>query len=292
MEITRAVITAAGPDQRDLPLQRLVDLDGVNKTCLQIVLEETVDAGVEEVCLIVAPGDAEAYRAAAGPEAARLRFIEQKSPRGYGHALLLAADFVDGKPFLHLVGDHLYLARGRERCARQLVRLAGNENCTVSAVQSTRESNLPYFGAIGGRRLPHRDDLYEVESVREKPTPTEAEHHLLVPGLRNGHYLCLFGMHVLSATILEILTRHHQELPAGVSLQLSPALSELATLERYLALQISGSRYNIGMKYGLLFAQLALGLAGRDRDEILSNLVEILANRESIPTRATEAPAP
>lgn len=281
MEIKRAVITAAAPAQRDLPLQRVVDLDGRERTCLHVVLEETLDAGVEQIAVVVCPGDAERYRDAAGPAASHLTFIEQSDPRGYGDALLRAADFTGDQPFLHLVSDHLYVAADSQRCARQLVDLARRESCAVSAVQPTRENLLPYFGVVGGQRLANRERLYEVERVVEKPTPTEAEHDLIVPGLRAGHYLCLFGMHVLTPAVMQILEAQRRDLQDGRTMQLSPALSQLAGLERYLALQLRGKRYNIGVKYGLLYAQLALGLAGRDRDEILSRLVEMLAREES-----------
>ena len=39
-----------------------------------------------------------------------------------------------------------------------------------------------------------------IDKVIEKPTPTIAEQKLIIPGLRAGHYLCFFGMHVLSPT--------------------------------------------------------------------------------------------
>src|SRR4051812_21032173 len=110
MDIRKAVITAAGRGQRALPLQTLVDRDGVEKKALQIVLEEVVSTGVEEICLVVVPGDQAAYRGAAGDHAARLHFVEQAEPRGYGHALALARDFTADRPFLHLVSDHLYLS--------------------------------------------------------------------------------------------------------------------------------------------------------------------------------------
>ena len=83
--------------------------------------------------------------------------------------------------------------------------MAEAESCAVSAVQATREHLLPHYGAVGGRRVPGRRDLYTVETVIEKPTPTEAELRLVVPGLRAGHYLCFFGMHVPTPAVLEIL---------------------------------------------------------------------------------------
>ncbi len=60
---------------------------------------------------------------------------------------------------------------------------------------------------------------------------------------------------------------------------LSPALAQLAQRERYLALELDGTRYNIGVKYGMFVAQLALALSGSDREEILAKLVELLAAR-------------
>jgi UTP--glucose-1-phosphate uridylyltransferase len=276
MNIRKAVITAGGRDQRSLPLQTLVDRDGVEKTALQIILEEVVVAGVDRVCLVIVPGDQDAYAKAAGEHAGRLHFVEQREPRGYGHALSLARDFTAGEPFLHLVGDHLYLSRGPARCAQQVVERARSERCAVSAVQPTREHMLPYYGTVGGRRVPRHSDLYEVENVLEKPTPSVAEQKLVVPGLRAGHYLCYFGIHVFTATVLELLDVAARS-AGDRSIQLSPVLAELASSERYLALDVQGTRFNIGVKYGLLTAQLALALDGADRENVLAQLVELLA---------------
>ncbi len=278
MQVLKAVITAAGPDQERLPLQRFVDLDGSEKSALQIVMEEVLAAGVEQIGLVIRPGDQPLYREAAGDNANLVHWIEQPEPRGYGEALYRAAAFVGDDPFVHLVSDHLYISHQPQRCARQLVRTAQATGTAVSAVQPTREAMLPYYGAVGGRLLAGRADLYEVEQVLEKPTPTQAEQQLIVPGLRASHYLCLFGMHVLTPTVMEILgslVRQASEEPV----MLSPALQILAGRERYLALILEGARYNIGVKYGSLIAQLALTLNGADREEVLAQLVELLAAR-------------
>ena len=281
MDIKKAIITAAGKAQRTLPLQTLVDRDGLPKTALSILIEEIIAAGIEDICLVIAPGDQEAYRSAAGTHAERLQFVEQTEPRGYGHAVLCAREFVGAQPFLLLVGDHLYVSGMQKRCAQQLVEIAGAENCAVSAVQATHESKLPYYGAVGGQLVAGRKGLYEIFQVLEKPTPTEAEQRLIVPGLRAGNYLCFFGMHVLTPTLMEILATDIAAASAERrSAQLTPALSRLAQRERYLASELHGRRYDVGAKYGLLTAQLALALDGRDRDEVLSGLVELLARRE------------
>ena len=274
MNVRKAVITAAGRNQRGLPLQTLVDRDGVEKKALEIILEEAVAAGAEEVCIVVAPGDEPAYREAAGSHGPRLQLLIQPAPKGYAHAVLQAREFVAGQPFLHLVGDHLYLSRADARAAKQVVDVAKAERCAVSAVQVTRESMLPYYGAVGGRRVPQRSDLYDVTAVLEKPTPSEAEQTLAVSGVRAGFYLCFFGIHVLTPAVMDHLAAALEKTPTG--LPLSAVLANLAKGERYLALEVQGTRYNIGVKYGLLSAQLALGLSGVDRDKILTQMVDLL----------------
>ncbi len=275
MDIKKAIITAAGKSQRTLPLQTLVDRDGSQKTALAIIVEEVLKAGIDEICVVVSPGDQNAYRVAAGPHAPRIQFVEQNAPLGYGHAVYSAHNFTGDAPFLLLVGDHLYVSRAEKNCAQQLVEAARAESCAVSAVQATHESKLPFYGAVGGHLVPGRQHLYQIENVLEKPTPTEAEQKLIVPGLRAGRYLCFFGMHVLTPAIMQRLGELVGSSKNGVAL--SPALNELAGKERYLALELQGRRYDIGLKYGLLTAQLALAFGGKDRDEVMSNLVEMLA---------------
>lgn len=290
MKISKAVITAAGRRQRTLPLQTLIDRDGIEKSVLTILIEEIVRAGINDICVVVQPGDERAYTEVAGEYAgaigARLHFVHQAEALGYGHAIYCARPFIGQEAFLHLVGDHLYVNRSETACAQHLVEVASKEACTVSAVQATRESLLPYYGAVGGRRIAGTVDLYQVETVIEKPTPTEAEQHLIVSGLRAGYYLCFFGMHVLMPTVFDIL---ETQLAAAVQnagnvkaegIALTSALAELAKREQYLALEKYDSRYDVGVKYGLLTAQLALALSGSDRDEVLAKLLALLAQRE------------
>ena len=97
---------------------------------------------------------------------------------------------------------------------------------------------------------------------------------------RAGYYLCFFGMHVLTPAVQRILG----ELLAAAkgseaSVNFRAAVARLATHERYLACELEGRRYDFGVKYGLLTAQLALALSGKERDEVLRGLVELLATK-------------
>lgn len=277
MKIRKALITAANPRQRTLPLQTLVDRDGEAKSALQIVLAEAADAGVEEFGVVVCPGDEATYAVACGPFRTRVRFLPQPAPRGYGDAILCGREFCGAEPFLHLVGDHLHVSQSATGCARQLIDVAAAEDCPVSAVQPTHESLLTSYGTVGGKLVGGDRPLYQVEAIVEKPTPTLAEQQLIVPGLRAGFYLCFFGLHVFDAGLFDLLEARRAAAP-DQTLGLSPALHAMAGRRRYLALAVAGRRYDIGSRYGLLLAQLALSLAGRDRDTVLTQIVELLAH--------------
>ena len=274
--VTKALITAAGPAQRRLPLQTLTDRDGAQKPALAILLDEMLAAGIEHVGLVHAQGDRAAYEAVLAPYAAKLTYIEQPAPLGYGHAVLCGRKFVGNQPFLLQVSDHLYVSQTVKSCTRQLLDTAEAETCAVSAVQSTHESQLQYYGAVGGTLVPGRRGLTTIEHVLEKPTPTLAEQHCLVPGLRAGYYLCFFGMHVLTPALFDLLDAARQADPSA-KLGLSPALNALADREKYLAAILDGRRANLEAHFGLLRAQVALGLSGASRSDILALLAEELA---------------
>lgn len=280
MKIAKAIITAAGKGQRNLPLQTLIDRDGQQKSILTVIIEEVHHARIDDICLVIHPDDEDAFRSVAGDHARHMTFVYQQEPRGYGHAVWCAREFTKGEPFLHLIGDHLYVSRTAGGCTQRVVETAEAESCAVSAVQATREGLLPNFGAVSGKRIHSRNDLYAIENVIEKPTPTEAEQRLHVPGLRAGYYLCFFGIHVLTPAVMEVLDYELKHSTNGHLPAISNALDELARREKYLALEMDDYRFNVGVRYGLLNAQLALALTGKDRDEVITMLMEMLLLRE------------
>jgi len=280
MKINKAVITCAGPKQRKLPLQTLIDRDGREKSVLEILVEEILNAGISKIVCVIYPGDEKSYANILGENARHLTFIPQHKPLGYGHAIYSANEFVGDEPFLHLVGDHLYVSKSEKGCAADLVALADKENCSISAVSAIREGAMPNYGVVGGKRVKGASGLYKIEKVIEKPTPTQAEQELFVPGLRTGHYLCFFGMHVLHPVIFRILENKINELAEHQKVNLSDALNDLASREQYLAIEKHDWRYDVGTKYGLLKAQVALALSGQDRDQVLTELLELFTSRE------------
>jgi UTP--glucose-1-phosphate uridylyltransferase len=265
----KAVITAAGPGQQHLLHQTMATADSGRTTMGDFLLELLADA-VNDIAFVIPAGHTPRFQTLFANSGRRITFIEQTEPRGYAHALSLTRDFVAGSPFLHLVGDHFYLA-DRDKLSSltaELVRIHAAEGCSVSAVTPTREGLLPFFGAVGGPAVGPK--LYQIDTVLEKPTPTEAERVLTAAGLRQGQYLCFFGIHLFTPALLDILAEQPGQ-------GLSQALQTLARRERYLATILPGRRFDIGSKYGLLQAQLALALNGPDREEILSLILELTA---------------
>ncbi len=288
MPVKKAVITAAAKNQRALPMQTLFDHDGVERSVLSLIVREVALSGISEIGIVIWPEDRPAYEKLLIDDPVDVTFIPQAEARGYAHAVLHASQFVGNEPFLHCVGDHIYAGSDGEGSAKQLLDLAESEACAVSGVQVTRENLLPYFGCVGGQAVTGKTDVYLVDTVLEKPTPTEAEQKIVVPGLRAGQYLCFFGMHVLTPSIFDILERMLKAAPNG-AVSLSSALGELARRERYLAMIQKGRRFDVGVKYGLFNAQLALALSGRDRDQILTELISVLAARNLFSRPGVEA---
>jgi UTP--glucose-1-phosphate uridylyltransferase len=279
MKLRKAVITAAAPDQSKLPLQTIIDKDGIKKSVLEILVEEVVTTGITDICIVIEPSNEKTYGQVLGQYGHYVKFVYQEKSLGYGHALYCAKEYVGNEFFLHLVGDHLYINRNEISCAQHLVEFARKQDCSVSTVQATRESQIPNFGVVGGAGYQKLNSVYKINKVIEKPTPTIAEQELLVPGLRIGHYLCFFGMHVLSPTVFEILGNELEKNPR-TKINLSFALNILAQTEQYLALEKNDLRYDMGDKYGLLKAQLALALNGKDRDQLLTELLELFVMKD------------
>jgi UTP--glucose-1-phosphate uridylyltransferase len=313
LKIRKAVITAAGRGARLYPVADtvqkamlpLVDRDSLAKPLVQIIAEEAIESGIEELCIVCAPGDEQQYlkqlrllqenllHACQGADWAqqqavkldnlirRLRFAVQTEPLGYGHAVYCARDFVGSESFLLLLDDHLYISALRnKRCAEQVISLAEQEDSAVSAVQATREHLVGHYGTISGKRVPDVPGVYLIERIMEKPSVSIAETLLQTPGLRAAYYLCFFGMHVLPHRIFDILGEAVEKSAALASsgeVQLTPALQELANREKCLAIEVAGSRYDISAKLGLMQTQIALGMAGNDRDTVLRSIIELLA---------------
>src|SRR5690242_4164708 len=311
-KVRKAVITAAGRGTRQYPASRavqkelfpLVDRDGVTKPVLQIIGEEAIVSGIEELCIVTPPGQEAMYReyfsrlsdeearAFRGKDWAileseklgafgdRLFFAEQHTPDGFGHAVFQAKKFVGDEPFLLLLGDHIYISDIKDRCARQLIRIFEQYMLdAVTGVQATLEKLLHLFGTIRGEGVDPAKGIYRAQLIIEKPSIETAREKLATPGLPAGNYLAHFGMHVFSPRIfdsLEYLIKNN--IREKGEIQLTAAQEHLRqNSDKYWCVVTQGQRYDTGIPYGLMETQLALALNGVHRTEICEAIARILA---------------
>ena len=313
-KVRKAVITAAGRGTRQYPASTavqkemfpLVDRDGLTKPIIQIIGEEALDSGIEEICIVTQPGEEKQYREyfrrldddmvksfrgkdwaiveseKLGRFGERLRFAEQHSPEGFGHAVYQAKQFVGDEPFLLLLGDHVYISDSKDRCARQLLSVfEKNSLDALSAVQPTVERLLHSFGVIRGLPLEPEKGIYKADLILEKPSIEAARKSLVTPGQPAGNYLAHFGMHVFSPQIfqsLEYLIKNN--LKEKNEIQLTSAQEHMRqNSQKYWCLICYGQRYDTGIPYGLMETQLALALGGIHRSEICEAIARILATQ-------------
>lgn len=312
-KVRKAVITAAGRGTRMYPatttIQKemlpVMDRDGICKPAIQIIIEEALESGIEEVCLVVNPhnrAQIEQHFAPLTPEelklfngkdwallqsariqqlAARLHFVVQHTPDGYGHAVYQAREFVGDEPFLVMLGDHIFTTSEETRCARQILDVYERYECSVSAVQQTPAELLHLFGTVCGKRIEadERQAVYEVESIYEKPTPKYAEQHLQQAGLVYGMYLCFFGMHLMKPEIFDCLQYAiDNDLREKNEFQFTSAQERLRSRgDKYLAFEAIGDRHDIGIPFGYAQTQASLALNSIYREQMLASLVRDLA---------------
>jgi UTP--glucose-1-phosphate uridylyltransferase len=311
-KVRKAVITAAGRGTRQYPASTavqkemfpLVDRDGLTKPVIQIIGEEAIESGIEEICIITQPGEEQHYREyfkrldddmvksfrgkdwaileseKLGAFGERLHFAEQHSPEGFGHAVYQAKKFVGDEPFLLMLGDHIYISDIKDRCARQLIRVYEQYMLeAATSVQPTVERQLHLFGTIRGAPIDASKGIFKAELIVEKPSIEAARESLATPGLPAGNYLAHFGQHVFSPRIfdsLEYLIKN--DLREKNEIQLTAAQEHLRqNTDKYGVVHVQGQRYDTGIPYGLMETQLALALNGIHRTEICEAIARILA---------------
>jgi UTP--glucose-1-phosphate uridylyltransferase len=281
----------------------LMDRDGVVKPSIQIIIEEALDSGIEEVCLVVnahnraqieshfQPLTSDEMRLFKGKDwallqsaklqqiASRLTLVEQPSPEGYGHAVWCARDFVGDEPFLLMLGDHIYTSGTSIRCAQQIIDVFEEHGKSVSAVQQTPSELLHLFGTIRGKLIQSKPRVYSVDHIYEKPSTEYAEQNLRVEGLLWGMYLCFFGMHIFSHSIFDMLQYAlDNDLREKGEIQLTSAQERLRESgEPYLAFEAVGERYDTGIPFGYAQTQAALAVNSVYHEQMLSALVRMLA---------------
>jgi UTP--glucose-1-phosphate uridylyltransferase len=282
LKVRKAVIPVAGLGTRFLPATKTVPkelLPIVDIPSIQYVVQEAVDAGIEEIIFVTGRGkdgiedhfdeapELEQVLADRGhPEMVKMLraiaemtevvSVRQKKPLGLGHAVLCARDLVGDEPFAVLLADDLI--DSEVPCVRQLLNLFEETQESVIALMQVLESEVPQYGVIKGKELKPR--LYQVDATVEKPAVKDAPSRLAI-----------IGRYVLRPEIFAIL----QNLPPGRGgeIQLTDGLAQLVRERKIFGCEFLGDRYDIGDKFGFVRATVAYALKRPDlKDKVLQYL--------------------
>jgi len=287
MKLRKAVIPVAGLGTRFLPATKTVPkelLPIVDIPSIQYVVQEAVDAGIEEIIFVTGRGkdgiedhfdeapELEQVLADRGnqemvkmlrriAEMTEVVSVRQKKPLGLGHAVLCARDLVGNEPFAVMLADDLI--DSATPCIRQLLDIFQTSNESVVALMEVPPTEVHQYGVIKGKLVKER--LYEVEAMVEKPRASEAPSRMAI-----------IGRYVLRPEIFPIL----QNLPSGKGgeIQLTDGLAQLVRERKIYGCEFDGDRYDIGDKFGFVRATIAYALK---RPDLKDKVVEYLKSAKS-----------
>ena len=282
MKLRKAVIPVAGLGTRFLPATKTVPkelLPIVDIPSIQYVVQEAVDAGIEEIIFVTGRGkdgiedhfdEAPELEQVLGErgqqenvkmlrriaEMTEVVSVRQKKPLGLGHAVLCAKDLVGDEPFAVMLADDLI--DSEVPCIRQLSEIFERTEESVVALMEVPEAEVHQYGIIKGKVL--KDRFYQVEATIEKPQAKDAPSRMAI-----------IGRYVLRPEIFGIL----QALPPGKGgeIQLTDGLAQLVRQRKVFGCEFLGERYDIGDKFGFVRATVAYALKRPDlKDKVLQYL--------------------
>jgi UTP-glucose-1-phosphate uridylyltransferase/mevalonate kinase len=276
-KVRKALIPAAGFGTRLFPATKatkkelfpIVDQDGITKPAILVIVEEALNAGIEEVIIIVQKDDYEEFHSffaeqisienynklsSASQEYARrlleigrrVTFVTQSNQEGFGHAVYCAREAIGQEPFLLMLGDHLYRSSSDTSCARQLMDAYHQYGNSIIGMRRTPESQLSNFGTVTGVWL-EKGRLLNITEFAEKPTPDYARNNLRIPGFPEDEYLTIFGQYIIQPVLFDYLRENiENNVRESGEFQLTPALDRIRKEHSFAGLVIDGKRFDIG----------------------------------------------
>ena len=296
MRIRKAVIPAAGLGTRFLPITKSVPkelLPILEKPMLQYVVEEAVEAGIDEVIIVTARGKESiaAYfqprpeleeRLAENGDADLLEkirhasnlvqasFVIQEQPLGLGHAVLTAREAVGDEPFVVILPDDIVahtpgvIAQMLQVAEQFDSGAADGKFAGIVAVEQMPWEVIHNYGVVDAEPSPEQPRTHKVRRLVEKPPREEAPSNLTI-----------VGRYILPPEIFDCLERT----PPGAKgeIQLTDGIGLLLESRDVYAYEFLGSRYDGGSPLGLLRASLEFAMAREDTAEATRSLLKSLA---------------
>ncbi|WP_148630547.1 UTP--glucose-1-phosphate uridylyltransferase GalU [Bacillus sp. E214] len=285
-KITKAIIPAAGLGTRFLPATKAMPkemLPIVNKPTIQYIVEEAVASGIEDIIIVTGKGKRaiedhfdhavelehnlrekrkfdlleEVQRPS---ELANIHYIRQKEPKGLGHAIWCARNFIGDEPFAVLLGDDIVVHD--KPCLQQLIEQYEVLDSSVIGIKAVPENETDRYGIIDPIQVDGRCHL--VGSFVEKPARGTAPSNLAI-----------IGRYIFKPKIFDFLGE--MEIGAGGEIQLTDAIQNLNQIQRVYAYEFEGERYDVGEKLGFIKTTIDFALKNEElREDVLKYIARLI----------------
>jgi len=280
--VRRAIIPVAGFGTRLYPATRALKKDffpipcpdGMVRPVILILLEELIQSGIEEICLVLGgeeerrlyadfferpidddhmsklSKEAQEYENHIVDIGKRLRYVYQREKRGFGHAVYQAAEFARNEPVLLMLGDTLYRSLTNKPCALQLIEEYERYNCLIIGLYPVALGEVSHFGIMNGVWEDKDERILNVTTVYEKPTSNYAEEFLAVRNsMGTREYCSVFGQYILTPEVFEQLAHDISEADAEGThreIELTSALEAVRSRVGMIGVRLYSQRFDMG----------------------------------------------
>ena len=294
--VRKAIIPVAGFGTRLYPATRALKKDffpipcpdGMVRPVILILLEELIQSGIEDICLVLGseeerqqyadfferplseehlrklPPEAQDYENHILDIGKRLHYVYQREKRGFGHAVYQAAQFAGNEPVMLLLGDTLYRSDSHKPCALQMVEEYERHNSLMVSIHPIPLAEVSRYGILHGVWEDKEHRVLHVDTIMEKPKASYAEDFLAVRN-QNGEkeYYSVFGQYILTP---EVFSQLHEDIIqreiAGdhvSEIELTSALEAVRQRSGMVGVCLKGRMYDMGNPAALVTAVESFG---------------------------------
>ena len=277
--VKKAIIPLAGFGTRVFPATKsikkcflpVMDNNNILKPALLIMLEQLVEAGIEEICLVIGedeqpdferffskmpadvydklPEDKKKIQREILDIASRTTYVYQRERLGFGHAVWLCRQFTKNEPVLLMLGDFLYKSNNGINCCSQVINAFVETGKTTVSIQEVTLANVVHYGILAGSWINTEETNMNVDVMVEKPTDSYAEEYL---GVSNRHgerkYYATFGQYILTHEVFDemeqIINKGKKD---NEEFQLTDALINVRQKSGMYGFLPDGRAYDIGL---------------------------------------------
>lgn len=277
--VRKAIVPVAGFGTRLFPVTKILkkdffpvmDVDGILKPAILILLEQLIQAGIEQICLVVGEGEESIYESFFSPLPAehyeklpedkkyyedmletlrnKITYVVQKERLGFGHAVYQCRKFTQNEPVLLLLGDMIYKSNQNKNCMEQMIDVYEKSGFPVISMHCVQKKDVVHYGIMSGQWENKEQTILRLNNICEKPTVEYAEDYLKVANKKNPeNYYAVFGQYILTKEVFSQLELNiKNDVRERGEYQLTTALAQVREATGMLGFLVDGKSYDIGL---------------------------------------------